>query len=76
MGSGRGAAAVSLKVTTSGALILIILFLLIAKSLARSRAVGELTSTTGTAKIFVPQRGTTREVHVQEGDVVQVGSSS
>jgi membrane fusion protein len=67
---------VSTKVTTwflTGALILIILFLLIAKYSRKESAVGYLTPTTGTAKVFVPQRGTIREVHVQEGDVVQEG---
>lgn len=68
----------SMKVTTwflTSLLIVVILFLLVAEYSRKETAVGYLTPTTGTSKIFVPQRGTIREVHVEEGDVVQEGQA-
>jgi membrane fusion protein len=35
--------------------------------------VGYLTPTSGTSKIFVPQLGTIREIHVSEGERVREG---
>jgi len=39
----------------------------------KETAIGYLTPTTGTAKIFVPRNGTIRQVHVQESDIVEEG---
>jgi membrane fusion protein len=54
----------------TGATALIIGFLFIGQYSRKESAIGYLTPTTGTAKVFVPKQGTIREVHVQEGDVV------
>src|SRR4051794_24738430 len=51
----------------------ILLFLFIAQYSRKETAVGYLTPTTGTAKIFVPQRGTIKAVHVEQGNVVREG---
>jgi membrane fusion protein len=39
----------------------------------KETAIGYLTPTTGTAKIFAARSGTIRQVHVQEGDAVEEG---
>jgi membrane fusion protein len=39
----------------------------------KETAIGYLTPTTGTAKIFVPRAGTIRQVHVEEGEAVREG---
>jgi membrane fusion protein len=41
----------------------------------KETAVGYLTPTTGTAKVFAPRTGTIRQVHVREGDAVQEGQA-
>src|SRR3954471_13020950 len=51
----------------------ITLFLFVAQYARKETAVGYLTPTKGTAKIFVPRRGTIKEVHVDEGDTVREG---
>jgi membrane fusion protein len=56
---------------TSAALI--ILFLFVAQYARKEVAVGYLTPTTGTAKIFAPERGTIKDVHVEEGSTVREG---
>jgi membrane fusion protein len=48
-------------------------FLFIAQYARKETAVGFLTPTRGTAKVFVPRRGAIREVHVDEGDTVVEG---
>jgi len=56
---------------TSAAVI--ILFTFIAQYARKETAVGYLTPTTGTAKIFAPQRGTIKAVHVEQGSTVREG---
>jgi membrane fusion protein len=56
---------------TSAAVI--ILFLFVAQYARKEIAVGYLTPTTGTAKIFAPERGTIKAVHVEEGSTVREG---
>ena len=56
---------------TSAAVI--ILFLFVAQYARKEVAVGYLTPTTGTAKIFAPERGTIKDVHVEEGSTVREG---
>src|SRR3954470_15719927 len=51
----------------------IISFLFVAQYSRKETAVGYLTPTTGTAKIFVPQRGTIKAVHVEQGSSVREG---
>jgi membrane fusion protein len=58
-----------LAVVTAG----LIAFLFIAQYARKETAVGYLTPTKGTAKVFVPRRGAIREVHVEEGDSVVEG---
>ena len=58
-----------LAVLTAG----LIAFLFIAQYARKETAVGYLTPTKGTAKVFVPRRGAIREVHVEEGDSVVEG---
>jgi membrane fusion protein len=58
-------------ITISG--VAIVVFLFIAQYARKETAVGYLTPTIGTAKIFAPQRGTIKQVHVEEGDVVRAG---
>jgi membrane fusion protein len=51
----------------------ILFFLLVAQYSRKETAVGYLTPTTGTAKIFASQRGTIQRIYVQEGDRVEEG---
>jgi len=51
----------------------ILFFLLVAQYSRKEVAVGYLTPTTGTAKIFAPHRGTIQRIYVQEGDRVEEG---
>jgi len=51
----------------------IIVFLFVAQYSRKEIAVGYLTPTTGTAKIFAPQRGTIKAVHVEQGSKVREG---
>jgi len=52
---------------------MITLFLSDAQYSRKETAVGYLTPTTGTAKIFVPQRGTVKAVHIEQGSIVREG---
>src|SRR4051794_34547769 len=52
---------------------MITLFLFDAQYSRKETAIGYLTPTAGTAKIFVPQRGTIREVLVDQGSIVREG---
>src|SRR5919197_5503781 len=66
----------SIKVTTwflTAITALIAVFLFLAQYSRKETAVGYLTPTRGTAKIFAPQRGTIKDVHVKEGELVQEG---
>jgi membrane fusion protein len=51
----------------------LITFTVFAGYVRKETAVGYLTPTTGTAKVFASRIGTIRQVHVQEGDIVQEG---
>src|SRR5215217_4560101 len=62
---------VSWFLVTSAATILCFLF--VAQYSRKETAMGYLTPTTGTAKIFAPQRGTIKRVLVEEGQTVQEG---
>src|SRR5215204_3235803 len=57
----------------TAAVALIIIFLFVAQYSRKETALGYLTPTKGTAKIFAPQRGAIKEVHVEEGAAVQEG---
>jgi len=48
-------------------------FLFLAQYSRKETAVGYLTPTAGTAKIFVPQRGTVKAVHFEQGNTVREG---
>jgi membrane fusion protein len=66
----------SLKVATwfvAAVVALLIGFLFVAQYARKETAVGYLTPTKGTAKVFVPRRGTVKEVHVADGDTVKGG---
>jgi membrane fusion protein len=51
----------------------IVLFLFVEPYSRKETAIGYLTPTTGTAKIFAPQRGTISRVYVREGEQVSEG---
>ena len=51
----------------------IVCFLFLAQYARKETALGYLTPTTGTAKIFAPQRGTIKRIHVEEGQAVDEG---
>jgi membrane fusion protein len=53
--------------------VVLLAFLFVAQYARKETAVGYLTPTKGTAKVFVPRRGAIREVHVDEGDSVVEG---
>jgi len=53
--------------------VTITLFLFIAQYSRKETAIGYLTPTVGTAKIFVPQRGTVKAVQVEQGSSVREG---
>jgi membrane fusion protein len=57
----------------TGVVIVLIAFLLAAQYARKETGLGYLTPTKGTAKIFVPRRGTIKEVHVADGQVVREG---
>ncbi len=66
----------SIKVTTwfiTAVTALIIGFLFLGQYARKETVMGYLTPTSGTSKIFAPQRGTIREVHVNEGQQVREG---
>ena len=69
----------SIKVITwliIAATALIIGFLFLGQYSRKETVLGYLAPTSGTSKIFVPQRGTIREVHVNEGQQVREGQNS
>jgi membrane fusion protein len=49
------------------------MFLSIAEYARKETALGYVTPASGTSKIYVPHRGTIREVHVEEGALVEPG---
>jgi len=51
----------------------LIVFALFASYARKETAIGYLTPTIGTAKIFAPRIGTIRQVDVREGDIVEAG---
>ena len=51
----------------------LITFALFAGYVRKETAIGYVTPTTGTAKVFAPRSGTIRQVHVQEGEAVEEG---
>jgi membrane fusion protein len=55
------------------AVALIIGFLFLGQYARKETVVGYLTPTAGTSKIFAPQQGTIKEIHVREGDQVHDG---
>lgn len=66
----------TIKVTAwflAGIAVAMIAFLFVAEYARKETALGYLTPTKGTAKIFVPRRGAIREVHVEEGSPVREG---
>jgi len=66
----------STKVTTwfiAGAIALIISFLFFGQYSRKETVVGYLTPTSGTSKVFVPQLGTIKEIHINEGQQVHEG---
>jgi membrane fusion protein len=66
----------SLKITAwflTFVVALLIGFVSVAQYARKETAVGYLTPTKGTAKIFAPRRGAIKEVHVAEGDRVEEG---
>src|SRR5829696_1447452 len=68
----------SMKVTVCfliGVVIVLVAFLFAAQYARKETALGYLTPTTGTAKIFAPRRGTIKEVFVAEGEVVGEGQT-
>jgi membrane fusion protein len=58
-----------------GAVGVSVAFLAIAQYARKETAIGFLTPSRGTAKIFVPRPGIIQEVHVHEGDMVSPGSA-
>jgi membrane fusion protein len=66
----------SIKVMTwfiTVAIALIISFLFLGQYSRKETVVGYLTPTAGTSKVFVPQLGTIREIHINEGQQVHEG---
>ena len=57
----------------TAAVALIIVFLSLAQYARKDTAVGYLTPTAGTAKVFAPQQGVIKSVYVAEGQEVQEG---
>jgi membrane fusion protein len=53
--------------------VVIMTFLVLAQYARKETVVGYLTPATGTAKVFAPQRGTIKEIFVQEGELVGEG---
>lgn len=57
----------------AGVVAALIAFALLAGYVRKETAIGYLTPTSGTAKIFAPRNGTIRQVHVEDGAAVQEG---
>lgn len=56
-----------------GVVVALITFTVFAGYARKETAIGYLTPTVGTAKIFAPRNGTIRQVYVREGDIVEGG---
>ena len=54
---------------------LIITFLFLGQYSRKETVVGYLTPTSGTSKVFVPQQGTIRKIHINEGQQVREGQT-
>jgi membrane fusion protein len=68
----------SIKVATwsiTGVIALIVSFLFLGQYSRKETVAGYLTPTSGTSKIFVPQLGTIKEIHVNEGQQVGEGQT-
>jgi membrane fusion protein len=68
----------SIKIITwfiTAATALVIIFLFLGQYSRKETVVGYLTPTSGTSKIFVPQRGTIKELQVREGQQVHEGQT-
>jgi membrane fusion protein len=68
----------SIKVTTwfiTVTTTLVISFLFLGQYSRKETVVGYLTPTSGTSKVFAPQQGTIREIHVNEGQEVREGQT-
>lgn len=68
----------SIKITVwflVGITVALVAFLFVAEYARKETAIGYLTPTKGTAKIFAARRGSIKEVHVEEGDSVREGQS-
>ena len=66
----------SIKVTTwfvTVTVALFISFLFLGQYSRKETVVGYLTPTSGTSKVFVPQQGTIRRIHINEGQQVREG---
>src|SRR5215467_7470431 len=59
----------------AGLVALFVCFLAIAPYARKETVIGYLTPTLGTAKIFVPQQGFIKELHVKDGEEVAEGES-
>jgi membrane fusion protein len=57
----------------AGVVVALITFAVFAGYVRKETAIGYLTPTSGTAKIFAPRSGAIRQVHVEEGDAVREG---
>jgi membrane fusion protein len=55
----------------AGAVALIIAFLFVGQYARKETVAGYLTPTSGTAKIFAPQHGTIKRIHVSDGEQVE-----
>src|SRR5437763_15032888 len=67
---------VSTKLLTwfiAGAVALVIGFLFLGEYARKETVAGYLTPTLGTSKIFAPQPGTIKKIHVKEGEQVPEG---
>src|SRR5215217_5368870 len=75
-GDVAGLEPLSIKITAwflIGIVALLVVFLFVAQYARKETAVGYLTPTKGTAKIFVPRRGTIKDLLVEEGESVREG---
>jgi membrane fusion protein len=57
----------------AAAVALILAFVCLAQYARKETVAGYLVPSAGTAKIFVPQRGFVKQLHVREGDEVEEG---
>src|SRR6186997_2477159 len=58
-----------------GVVAALVMFAQYAGYVRKETAIGYLTPTTGTAKVFAARSGTIRQVHVKEGDSVEEGQA-